>query len=93
MTSNAKSLWRDLIIVNDLGLHARSAAKVAKAAQKAAGGVWLTKGAERVDAKQVLDLLRLAAAKGERLRLSVDTAADMETLDHIAALIAGGFGE
>jgi phosphocarrier protein HPr len=93
MNSNAKPLWRDLIVVNDLGLHARSAAMVAKAAQNAVGRVWLAKGAARVDAKQVLELLTLAAAKGEQVRLSVDAAEDSQTLERIAALFASGFGE
>ena len=93
MTSATAPLWRDVIIINDLGLHARAAAKVAKAAQNATGGVWLQAGQEQVDASQVIDILTLAAVKGDRVRVTVDAEADMKVLDQITALFADGFGE
>lgn len=86
-------LFRDLVIVNELGMHARSAAKLAKLAQQAQSGVWLEKDDERVDAKQVIDILTLAAAKGDQVRIKIDQSQDQETLDRIAQLIKDGFGE
>ena len=41
---------RTLTIVNDLGLHARSAAKLAKLAEAASGRVWITKNGNTADA-------------------------------------------
>jgi len=93
MASNDHSLHRDLVIVNDLGMHARSAAQLAKIARSADKEVWVQLGDQRVDAKQVLDLLTLAAAKGDTIRVSITSPRDMETLDRIAALVADGFGE
>lgn len=93
MTSTGESLWRDMVIVNELGLHARAAAKLAKAAQEADGRVWLQAGSERVNAKQVIDILTLAAGQGNTLRIQVENASDSPILDHIAELFAGGFGE
>lgn len=88
-----KQLWRDLEIVNELGLHARSAAKLAKMAQLAAGQVWIHLGSEQVDAKQVIDILTLAAGQGDQVRIEIERDADLNILDQIAALFAGGFGE
>ena len=93
MNSTGIPLWRDMMIVNELGLHARAAAKLAKAAQKADGRVWLQAGSERVDAKQVIDILTLAAGQGNTVRIQVENASDSPILDHIAELFAGGFGE
>ena len=93
MTSVRVSLKEDVIIVNELGLHARSAAKLAKAAKKASGRVWLEKGGESVDAKQVIDLLTLAAARGDRVCVAVERPADAGILSSIVALIESGFGE
>ena len=93
MTSTGDPLWRDMVIVNELGLHARAAAKLAKAAQQADGRVWLQAGSERVDAKQVIDILTLAAGQGNTVRIQVENASDGPILDHIAELFAGGFGE
>jgi phosphocarrier protein HPr len=84
---------QDLMIVNELGLHARSAARIAQLARKAEGGVWLEKNNDRADAKQVIDLLMLAAAKGDHVRISIDNLNDHETLNQIARLIKDGFGE
>ena len=86
-------MFQDLVIVNELGLHARSAASLAKIAQQAQSGVWLEKDDERVDAKQVIDILTLAAAKGDQVRIAIDHSQDRETLDRIARLIEDGFGE
>ncbi len=93
MASNAHSLHRDLVIVNELGLHARSAAQLAKIARSADKEVWVQLGDLQVDAKQVIDLLTLAAAKGDTIRVSIASPQDLDTLERIAALVAGGFGE
>jgi len=93
MASNNDTLHQDLLIVNELGLHARSAAKLAKVAQNALGNVWITHGETVADAKQVIDLLTLAAGCGTRVRVSIETSEDQNTLKEIAELFAGGFGE
>jgi phosphocarrier protein HPr len=93
MTSEVESLRKDVIVVNELGLHARSAAKLAKAAQQALGRVWLEKDRERVDAKQVIDILSLAAAQGDRVCIAIDAAGDASVLDQMVTLFKNGFGE
>ncbi len=93
MSSFSEPLWRNVTILNELGLHARSAAKLAKLAQQATGAVWLQAGSERIDAKQILDILTLAAAKGDRVQIGVETPADLAVLENIVALFADGFGE
>ena len=93
MPSYFEPPMRSVTIVNDLGLHARAAAKIAKSAQSASGRVWLQFGQEQVDAKQVIDILTLAAAKGDQVQVIIEADADMDILDQIAALISDGFGE
>jgi phosphocarrier protein len=84
---------RTLQIVNDLGLHARSAAKLAKLAGEASGGVWIMKNGNVADATSVLDILTLACPAGTEITVCIDDEADMYTLDRIAALVRSGFGE
>ena len=84
---------RTLTITNDLGLHARSAAKLAKLAGSAVGGVWLIKNGSAADATSLLDILTLACPKGTQVTIRVDDETDMELLERIAALIRSGFGE
>ena len=84
---------RTLTIVNDLGLHARSAAKLAKLAEAASGRVWITKNGNTADATSILDLLTLACPKGADVTVSIEDEADMDVLERITALIRSGFGE
>ena len=84
---------RTVQIVNDLGMHARSAAKLAKLAEAARGGVWIKKSGHTADASSVLDILSLSCPKGSDVTVSIDDELDMETLERIVALIRSGFGE
>ena len=84
---------RTLRIVNELGLHARSAAKLAKLAESASGGVWIMKNGDTADATSMLDILTLACPKDTEITVSIDDVADKDILERIAELIRSGFGE
>lgn len=86
-------LSRTLTIVNDLGLHARSAAKLATLAEAARGRVWITKNGNTADAASMLDILTLACPQGADVTVSIEDEADRDVLERIAALIRSGFGE
>jgi len=87
------TLSRDVVIINELGLHARSAAGIAKLAQNANSKVWLIRGKERVDASSVIDILSLACSKGSKITLKIDEESDIDILNEIIELIKKGFGE
>ncbi len=87
------TLSRDVLIINELGLHARSAARIAKLAQNANSKVWLIRGKERVDASSVIDILSLACSKGSKITLKIDEESDIDILNEIIELIKTGFGE
>ena len=93
MNSASEPLWHDVTIVNELGLHARAAAKLAKLAGTATGNVYLEAQSERADADQVIDILMLGAAVGDTVRVVIDDAADRPVLEQIVRLFADGFGE
>lgn len=86
-------LSRELVITNELGLHARSAAKIAEIAQNATAPVWIERDGERVDARSIIDMLTLACAKDSTITVRVEAEADLPILEQIAALVADGFGE
>jgi phosphocarrier protein HPr len=87
------NLTRDVIVVNELGLHARSAAKLAGVAKAARGGVWVLRAAERADATSVMEVLTLACEKGSTLTLAVDDPRDAPVLEALAGLVERGFEE
>lgn len=82
-----------LTITNELGLHARSAAKLAKLAESAVGGIWLIKNDTAADATSLLDILTLVCPKGTEVTIRIDDETDMDVLERMAALIRSGFGE
>ena len=92
-TRSAPELSRQVIIVNELGLHARSAAKIAELAQNSKAAVWVKKGAEKADASSIVDILTLACGKGSKITLIIKDKADRQILEDIANLIESGFGE
>jgi phosphocarrier protein len=83
----------EVVIVNEFGLHARSAALISKIAQKAASNVWITKDGNRVDASSVVDILTLACEKGSLITIEIDDPSDTNILYKIHRLIESGFGE
>ncbi len=86
-------LQRELTIVNELGLHARSAAKIAEMAQNAKHKVWVRHEGETVDAASIIDILTLGAACGSRILIEIENADDTPVLNAIAELVQAGFGE
>ncbi len=93
MTKSPQKLSEKVTIINELGLHARSAAMVTKVAQRAQAQVWIERNGERVDAGSIMDLLTLACPKGTELIVAIDDPADMEILEDIVKLVKDGFGE
>jgi phosphocarrier protein HPr len=83
----------DTIVINELGLHARSAAKVARIAAGAKGPVWLIRNGTRVDASSVIDILTLACVKGTGIRFEVDNPGDDLLLKQLVDLVERGFDE
>jgi len=57
-----------LEVSNKMGVHARPAAMVVRIASRYQGEVWVTKEAERVNAKSIMGIMMLAAAKGTQLK-------------------------
>ena len=84
---------KEVVIVNELGLHARSAAKIAKLAQNAKSTIWLIKDNEKADASSIIDILALACPKGSRIVLSTDSQLDIDIINDITALVERGFEE
>jgi phosphotransferase system HPr (HPr) family protein len=93
MTNTGPELSREVAILNELGLHARSAAQIAALANRSTASVWIQKGNEKADASSIVDILTLACEKGSRITISIENKADFNILEAITELVEGGFGE
>jgi phosphocarrier protein HPr len=83
----------EIIVVNRLGVHARPSAAITQLATKFKSEVWLAKNGRRVNAKSIMGVMMLAAAKGAKLQLEVTGEDEKEASTQLSALFASGFGE
>lgn len=88
-----KEFSRDVFVINELGLHARSAAKIAELAQTAKAKVWVIKDGKAVDGSSIIDILTLGCTKGSKITIKIDDQSDAVILKAIVKLIENGFGE
>jgi len=80
-------------IVNELGLHARAAARLVQVASAHRARVRVAKDGREVDGKSIMGLLLLCGQRGSSLEVIIDGPDEAEALDAIAELIRGRFGE
>ena len=93
MSRSLPVLSREATIINEFGLHARSAAKIAELANRATASVWIVKGEQEADASSIMDILTLACEKGTKINIRIENQADFDILEAITELVEGGFGE
>jgi phosphocarrier protein HPr len=86
-------LQREVEIINKLGLHARAAAKLTHVAAQFTSGVWITRNGRRVNAKSIMGVMMLAAAKGSKVVVETDGPDEQEAMGAVAGLFADCFGE
>jgi len=86
-------LQREVEIVNKLGLHARASAKLTQVAGKFEAEIWLSRNGRRVNAKSIMGVMMLAAAKGSTVVIETDGADEAEAMHALERLVATRFGE
>jgi phosphocarrier protein len=86
-------LQQEAEIINKLGLHARASAKLTQTAGNYASAVWLSRNGKRVNAKSIMGVMMLAAAKGSKIVIETDGADEVDAMQALCALIADRFGE
>jgi phosphotransferase system HPr (HPr) family protein len=91
--TNERYNSRTTIICNELGLHARSAAKIAEIAGNAVSNIWLVKDGRRADASSIVDILTLACERGSKISIIIEDPADADILTALVDLVDSGFGE
>jgi phosphocarrier protein HPr len=82
-------------VENNLGLHARAAAKLVRLASGFSSDIYLSRedANQKIDSKSILGVLKLAASKGTRLVISIEGHDEVEAEDAIRRLFESKFGE
>ena len=86
-------LQQEVEIINKLGLHARASAKLTQVAGRFAADVWLSRNGRRVNAKSIMGVMMLAAAKGSTIVIEAEGADEAEAMAAVTQLVAERFGE
>ena len=84
---------RDVEIINKLGLHARPSAKLTQLASNFKSDVFMARNGRRINAKSIMGVMMLAAAKGTTVTLETEGEDEQEAMAALAGLISSGFGE
>jgi phosphocarrier protein len=92
-TAAVKTLTKELLVQNKMGIHARPAAMIVRVTNKFKSEVYVEKDEEQVNGKSIMGLMMLAAAKGSSVKF-VATGTDAEQmLAELEALFAKKFDE
>jgi phosphocarrier protein HPr len=80
-------------IRNKLGLHARAAALLVKAANQFGADITIEKDGIEVNGKSIMGILMLAASKGTKITLKIEGKDEGEALRVLGQLIDNKFNE
>jgi phosphocarrier protein HPr len=86
-------LEQTFTIVNSLGLHARPASQLVQIANRHQSEIHLMKDGTSVNAKSIMGVLTLAAARGSQLTVVCDGEDAELAMAAFGKLIQAGFGE
>jgi phosphocarrier protein len=84
---------KDVVINNQVGLHARPATFFIQKANEFKSTVWVEKEERRVNAKSLLGVLSLGIVGGTEIRIIVDGSDEEAALSALVELVESGFGE
>ena len=84
---------QDIIIINKLGLHARASTKLTQTASQFAAEIWIERNGRKVNAKSIMGVMMLAAAKGSTVTLEASGEDETAAIAALEALINNYFGE
>jgi phosphocarrier protein len=86
-------MQQDALIINKLGLHARASAKLTHLASQFPCEVWMSRNGRRINAKSIMGVMMLAAAKGATVTIETTGEQEQEAMMAIVELINDYFGE
>jgi phosphocarrier protein len=89
----ARTVSRDVVILNNAGMHLRPAASFVQAANKYKNcDVRVIRDGEAVNGKSIMGLVMLAAGKGTKLTIECSGEDAEKALDELCDLVNNHFG-
>ena len=86
-------ITKEVVINNQVGLHARPATFFIQKANEFKSSIWVEKEERRVNAKSLLGVLSLGIVKGTAITIIADGADEEEAIATLSQLIDSDFSE
>ena len=84
---------RGVTVPNELGMHARAAARFVRLASTFTSQIKVDRDGRAIDGKSIMGLLLLAAARGATITITAEGPDELAALDALCGLVARGFDE
>jgi phosphocarrier protein HPr len=84
---------KEVLIVNQRGLHARASAKFVNLASEIDAAIEVEKDGHKVCGTSIMGLMMLGAAKGDSIIIHVSGVGADGALEKLVDLVESGFGE
>lgn len=84
---------KDVVVENQVGLHARPATFFIQKANEFKSSIWVEKEERRANAKSLLGVLSLGIMGGTQIRIIAGGTDEQEAVDALAKLVESGFAE
>ena len=84
---------RAVTVVNQLGLHARAAARFVHLATRFESHIRVTRNTKVMDGKSIMGILLLSAARGTSITISAEGRDEEAAVEALVKLVESGFGE
>ena len=84
---------KDVMVQNQVGLHARPATFFIQKANEFKSSIWVEKEERRVNGKSLLGVLSLGIVGGTPIRVIADGSDEQEAVESLVKLVESGFTE
>ena len=84
---------KDVVVQNQVGLHARPATFFIQKANEFKSSIWVEKEERRVNAKSLLGVLSLGIVGNTAIRIMADGADEEAAVEALVKLVESGFAE
>lgn len=82
---------KEVMVENQVGLHARPATFFIQKANEFKSSIWVEREERRVNAKSLLGVLSLGIVGGTQIRIIADGVDEQTAVDELVKLIESGF--
>ena len=82
---------KEVVIQNQVGLHARPATFFIQKANEYKSSIWIEKDEKRVNAKSLLGVLSLGVTKGVSITIMAEGADEEQAVNDLVSLVSSDF--